>query len=96
MSSSTLEQVLEKVKELAPEEQQKVRELLNSLASKTQATGEENKPLMTEKEFERYLLAKGVIQRIPARKIDVTANKNRKRIKVKGKPLSQTIIEERR
>jgi hypothetical protein len=89
MSSSTLEQVLEKVKELAPEEQQKVCELLESLSS-------ESKPKMTIAEVEQKMLEDGFLTHIPQPIRDVVSFQKRKLIEVKGKPLSETIIEERR
>lgn len=89
MSSSTLEQVLEVVKALSAEEQQKVRELLASLNS-------EAKPKMTIAEVEQKMLEDGFLMHIPSPVRDVTSFKKRKLIEVKGKPLSQTIIEERR
>jgi len=89
MSSSTLEQVLEKVKDLTPEEQQTVRELLESLNIET-------KPKMTIAEVEQKMLEDGLLTHIPSPIRDLTPYKNRKRIQVKGKPLSETIIEERR
>jgi len=42
------------------------------------------------------LLAAGVISEIKPPITDFTPYKNRKLIEVKGKPLSETIIEERR
>jgi hypothetical protein len=89
MSSSTLEQVLEKVKELTAEEQQAVRELLESL-------NVESKPKMTIAEVEQKMLEDGFLTHLPAPISDLAPYKNRKLIEVKGKPLSETIIEERR
>lgn len=49
-----------------------------------------------EDEFERYLLAKGLINQIPARdEIDEEFDAFEP-IKVHGEPLSETIIRERR
>jgi len=89
MSAATLEAVLEQVKELTPEEQQKVRELLNSLS-------EEPKLRMTLEEVERKMVEDGLLRGIPPPISDITPYKNRRLIEVKGKPLSETIIEERR
>ena len=97
MSSSTLELVLKKVKELTTEEQQKVRELLDSLAGESDiAMNEADKPLVSEEEFHKILLAKGMIRKIPSRRQDSAAYENRKLLEVPGKPLSEIIIEERR
>ncbi|GEM_PF-600086 len=108
MSTATLETVLEQVKELTPDEQQKVRELLDSLGAepKPQMTLEEVEhqmvedgllrriPLVTEEEFLKILLARGVIHHLPSRQKN--SSEDRRLIEVKGKPLSETIIEERR
>ncbi len=98
MSSSTLEQVLEEVKALTADDQQKVRELLNSLADESKSEKNETnelKPLVTEEEFQKILVAKGIIRSIPSRVVDKTPYENRKLLEVKGKPLSEIIIEER-
>ena len=94
MSSSTLELVLEKVKELTPEEQQKVREVLDSLTIKSEEAM--SKPLVTEEEFHKILLAKGMIRNIPSGDQDSTPYETRELLEVSGKPLSEIIIEDRR
>lgn len=87
---STLEKILEEIRALTPAEQAQVRDLIESLLPP-------KKESPSREEYEKYLLAQGVIRRIPPR----TGNrpddlKNFKPIKIKGKPLSETIIEERR
>lgn len=97
MSTAILEAVLEQVKELTPEEQQKVRDLLDSLGkdlSFKTSPDESQEPLVTEEDFLKILLARGVISHIPPR--HKQSFEKRKLIEVKGKPLSETIIEERR
>ena len=90
MEQATLEKVLEEVKSLAPAEQIKVRELLDEiLPSKS------NPP--SREEYEKYLLAKGVISHIPTRTGNRSKElKNFKPIEVEGEPISETIIRERR
>jgi hypothetical protein len=88
MATANLDQVIEEVKALTPDEQRKLRELLDRLLAPA--------PQMTEEEFERHLLAKGIISEIPPRTVDHIFEQNRKPIEVKGKPVSETIIEERR
>jgi hypothetical protein len=88
MTTSKLDSVLEEVKALTYEEQQKVRELLESLSAET-------KPKMTIAEVEQKMLEDGLLTHIPLAR-DLTSYKKRRRIRVKGKPLSETIIEERR
>ncbi len=89
MSVGLLEKVIEEVKSLAPEEQVKVREMLDSILSP-----KKNPP--TRAEYEQYLLEKGVISHIPTRQTPSAERKAFKPIKIEGKPISETIIEERR
>ncbi len=89
MEQAILEKVLEEVKSLTPEEQIKVRELLDDILPL-----KKNPP--TREEYEKYLLAKGVISHIPTRQPPSPERKAFKPIKVEGKPISETIIEERR
>ena len=58
MTTSNLDQVIEEVKALSPDDQRKLRELLNDLLAPPA-------PQMSEEEFEQHLLAKGVISEIP-------------------------------
>ena len=88
MATSNLDQVIEEVKALTPDEQRKLRELLDDLLAPA--------PQMSEEEFEQHLLAKGAISEIPPPITDLTPFQNRKLMDVKGKPLSETVIEERR
>lgn len=93
MSSTSLERVIEELKALTPAEQQKVRDLIDSmleLSAETSAT------LSPEDLLDQRLLEAGVISEIPRRITDFTPYQNRKPIEVKGKPVSETIIEERR
>lgn len=87
--STNVERVLDQIRSLTVEEQQQVRAALNS---------RDTKPLMTEDEFEQHLLATGVITEIPPppTEADIEAFRNYKPITVEGKPVSETIIEERR
>jgi hypothetical protein len=86
---STLEKILEEIKSLAPEEQAKVRELLDSLSASKKGTP-------SRAEYEKYLLAKGVISHIPTRQPPSPERRAFKPIEVEGQPISETIIEERR
>jgi transcriptional regulator of acetoin/glycerol metabolism len=88
MTTSNLDQVIEEVKALSPDDQRKLRDLLDRLLAPA--------PQMSEEEFERHLLAKGVISEIPPPITDLTPFQNRKLMEVKGEPLSETVVEERR
>lgn len=87
--STNVERVLDQIRSLTVEEQQQVRAALNSVNTK---------PIMTEDEFEQHLLAAGVISEIPPppTEAEIEAFRNYKPITVTGKPVSETIIEERR
>ena len=89
MTTPNLDRVLEEVKALTPDEQRKVREVLDSLLAPPA-------PQMTEAEFEQWLFEKGIIGHIPSRAIDPVFEANRKPIEIEGKPVSEIIIEERR
>ena len=92
MSSTSLEKVMEELKALTPAEQQKVRELIDSmleLSAETSAT------LSPEDFLDQRLLEAGLISEIPRRITDFTPYQNRKPIEVNGEPVSETIIEER-
>lgn len=87
MSQTVLERVAEEIQRLSPEERQRLRALLD-----TPPTGQ-TPP--TEDEFEQELVASGFLWSAPP--LDVSAEpEERKLITIKGRPLSETIIEERR
>lgn len=89
MASAMLEKVLEQVKALMPDELREVREAIDNLLVQKEETGKVDA-------LHQALLAAGVISEIKPPITDFTPYKNRKLIEVKGKPLSETIIEERR
>lgn len=85
---ATLERVIEEIKALTPAELKQVRQTVEELLQPAQAQ-------MTEDEFERELIAEGIIA--PLEKSgDKYDFHGYKPIKVGGKPLSEMIIEERR
>lgn len=89
MTATNLDQVLDQVKSLSPDEQRQLRDMLNTLLAKSEAQ-------MTDEEFELRLLEKGIISRIPPRVRDEAFYQNRKPVEVEGKPVSEIILEERR
>jgi hypothetical protein len=90
MSSANLEKVIEEVKALPSDDLRKVKALIDSLL---QAPSAEMSP---ESQLDQLLLEAGVISEIPPPITDFTPYENRRPIEVKGKPISETIIEERR
>jgi len=92
MSSASVEKIIEGVRALTQEEQLQVRELIDSLlGNPNEAQG----MLSPEDLLERRLLERGVISEIPKRNVDPATYKEFEPIEVKGKPVSETIIEER-
>lgn len=89
MTTSNFDRLVEEIRALAPDEKRVLRERLDSLLVSPQ-------PGISEADFERRLLERGVISSIPPPITDFEPYRNRKLIDVKGKPLSETIIEERR
>jgi len=82
-------EIIEAVKKLSPADRAKVTEALGrSEVSNDELTANER-----QAEFHRLLIEKGLLKGIPDRTLP---HREFKRIKVKGKPLSETIIEERR
>ncbi|HWG44959.1 MAG TPA: hypothetical protein VN688_19475 [Gemmataceae bacterium] len=91
MSLMNFDQVWEAVKTLPSDQQRRLRRLLNALRFKRQ-------PLTPEDELQLLLLKDGVIDGIPRPPTDAEnkAYEEYKPVPIEGKPLSETIIEERR
>jgi hypothetical protein len=91
MSLLNFDQVWEAVKTLPPRQQRRLRKLLAALRFKRQ-------PLTPEEELQLRLLKDGLIDHIPRppTESDVTAFDEYKPVPIEGKPLSETVIEERR
>jgi hypothetical protein len=89
MGQASYPKVVELVRSLSPAEQWRLRDLLEVWLAPPG-------PPPTEDEFEQELLRAGVVSHIPPPITDLTQYENRKLIQIEGKPLSETIIEERR
>lgn len=89
--SANLDRVLDEVRSLSPDDLKQLRAKLDEmLAPQTQ---------MTEAEFAQHLLSKGIISRIPQppTEEEIAAYQERKPATLLGgKPVSETLIEERR
>ena len=85
------QEILAEIQKLPPEERQR---LLEALALELSEHLEGPK-LTSEEEVERILLSEGIVSEIPARALDDEED-TYEPIDVPGKPLSETIIEERR
>lgn len=86
--SSTLDKIIGEVRQLPPDEQQQLRAQLNEILPFPPAGDD------LEAEIERKLAAEGLIS-LPDSQ-DEAADDDWEPIEVKGKPLSEMIIEERR
>ena len=87
MPSENLDRVPEGVRSLTLAERQELRTRLDTWPSPSPST---------EDDLDQRLLSAGVISHVPAPCTDPAPYRRWKPITVKGKPLSETIIEERR
>jgi hypothetical protein len=87
----TFSQIWEAVKALTPGQQRRLRKLLGALRFMSQ-------PLSPEDEAALLLLKDGVIRRVPrpATEADSKSFQEYKPIQVEGKPISESIVEDRR
>ena len=83
MASDLFQRLAEELRQLSPEEQVQLKAVLE-------------RELLDE--LDRRLLAKGVISRIPPppTEADIERWRSWKPIQIEGKPLSETVIEDRR
>jgi hypothetical protein len=89
LGKATLSKVLEDVRTLTPDELGKLRGEIDVLLAAP-------KPRSVEEEVERLLFERGVVSEIKPRALDPARYRDRKPVEVKGKPISEVIIEERR
>lgn len=89
MADVSLDKVFEEAKRLPKDEQRKLRSLLDRLLV-------DSLPKVTEEEFEQKLFELGLFSEVKPPITDFKPYRDRKPIEVKGKPLSEVIIEERR
>jgi hypothetical protein len=91
MAAMSFDQIWEAVKNLPPQHQRRLRKLLDALRF-------HSRPLTPEDEAKLVLLKEGVIRSIPRPPTEagLKAFQEYQPIEVQGKPLSETIIEERR
>ena len=92
MADKTLEQVWQDAQALPEEDRERLRDRLADEPPTTRPRTE--KEILDE--LDRRLLAKGIISRIPPPIADPESYRRYKPIEVKGKPVSETLIEERR
>ena len=90
MPALNFDQVWEAARTLDPDQLLRLRNLLDVLI----AHGE--KRFSEEDEFELELLKEGTLDSVPLGTINQKSFEEWKPVEIKGKPLSETIIEERR
>ncbi|HTU21360.1 MAG TPA: hypothetical protein VMG10_25120 [Gemmataceae bacterium] len=91
MAALSFEQVWQAVQTLTPRQQRRLRKLLDALHFMPQ-------PLTPEEQLQLLLLKDGVIDQIPRplREAERQTFREYKAVPIEGKPLSETVIEERR
>ena len=91
MPALSFDQIWEAVKTLTPRQQRRLRRLLDALRVMS-------RPRTADDEVTLLLLKDGLIRRLPRplTEADIQAFREYTLIHVEGKPLSETIIEERR
>jgi uncharacterized protein len=89
MASTNFDRVLEQVKTLSADEQRQLRALLDMLLAPPGAPP-------TEDEFERVLVAAGLLSIPKPQDLSVEQYRQYKPVTVQGKPVSETLIKERR
>ena len=90
MPALGFDQIWDAVKALDADRLQRLRNLLEILL----ARGE--KPLSEEDETELQLLKEGILDHVPPTPMDQESFDEWKPVAIEGRPLSETIIEERR
>lgn len=91
MILANLDKLLQDVKALSSEEQQLVRQALDETHTSTCAAG-----YATEGAFQQQLIDAGLLREIKHREARQMPSARRQRVAIQGKPLSETVIEERR
>lgn len=87
---NTTQEIVNTLRNLPPENQRELLEVLQNEVNQTKDTP------ISEEEVQRILFERGVISTVP-RLCDYTdADDDFEPIEIKGKPLSETVIEERR
>lgn len=90
MAKTAVDRIVQQILALSPEEQEQVRQRIGQPPAAGALTDEEKRKRLFEE-----LYAEGLIDKIPSRSRRLAAL-NHPPVKITGKPLSETIIEERR
>jgi hypothetical protein len=90
MAATNFDKVVEMAQALDDAEKWRLRDLLDVWLAPP------GPPTTEEEEVEQEMLRDGILDHVPPPITDTTPWENRRLIEVKGKPLSETIMEERR
>ncbi|HSZ57743.1 MAG TPA: hypothetical protein VK797_18920 [Tepidisphaeraceae bacterium] len=89
MATTELENLIQQIRSLNPEERRKVKAAIDTEPAASATGGVEDR-------FDQLLLRDGLIERIPPPVADTQSYNAWRPIPIEGKPLSETVIEERR
>jgi hypothetical protein len=89
MKKTPLSKILEEVRSLDRSEQVQLRSALDALLADPESRSAED-------QVERLLFERGLLSEIKRPLVELEPYRNRQLVQVKGKPLSEVIIEERR
>jgi hypothetical protein len=92
--ATDIEKLLQEIRSLPAEDQNRVREALRD-AEAAEPAGPMDEAA-AEEEFKRRLVKAGLLREIKPPIRDLTPYLDREPFEIEGKPLSETIIEERR
>ena len=108
MSHSEFNHLLSSLKALSPEQMRRLRQQIDSElaqpkkparkgATRTKAAPQQARKPLTEAEFNQHLLSIGLITSLPDPALDIDDDDpDDAPVTIKGEPLSETIIRERR
>lgn len=98
MPTPNYDQVFEFVRTLAPDELQHLRNLIDTLLENPALLGKTQEQLTPMDKMDLAMLKAGTMSRIPRAptEAELKAMQEWRPIEIQGKPLSETIIEERR
>ena len=111
MTHSDFNQLLTSIKALSPEQVRQLRQQLDrqsaqpkkprpqpsaETSKQTRAAAVPKKKPLTRDEFNQRLMAAGLITRLPDPSLDIDDDPDDQPVPIKGEPLSETIIRERR
>ena len=88
MATAAVTNIVKQIKKLSPSERQELRTILEALLAPA--------PSLTEEEFHRRLAAQGRLSVSSPAARARAARRPFKPVPVRGKPVSETLIEERR